>query len=294
MKCLFIFNPKSGKGKIVKKFDYIYNQLKTFYNEVECYETKASLDAYKFLLENAKHFDVIVISGGDGTLSECVSAIAKTNTQIKIGYIPSGTVNDVAKTLKISPNIKKTLQNINLDKTTPYDLMKINDNYGIYVCCFGIFTDTSYQTSQKLKNIFGKIAYVFHILKIWFKQKAIWVDIKTKDFNYCGYCSCLFALNTKYLSGFKINKNADLNDGNIDLFFIKTKSKKIRFFDKIKLFKVYIKGFKNVEKDKNIVKLYTDNIKIKFENEVPINIDGEKKLMKNFEITVVKNKIKFL
>lgn len=294
MKCLFIFNPQSGKKKIIKKLDYIFKFLKNLYTEVECYQTKAPLDAYNFLLENAKLFDVIIISGGDGTLSECVSAIAQTNTQIKIGYIPSGTVNDVAKTLKISPNIKKALEKIKLNATTPYDLMKINNNFGNYVCCFGIFTDTSYATSQKLKNIFGKIAYAFHLIKVFFKQKATWVDMKTKEMNYCGYCSCFFALNSKYLSGFKINKNAKLSDGNIDMFFIKTKSKKIRFADKIKLFKVYIKGINGINKDKTIVKLNTNNITVNFEDETPINIDGEKKMMKSFEISVAKEKIKFL
>ena len=263
------------------------------FGDVEVYATKSAMDAYNFVSENIQSFDTLVVSGGDGTLNECVSAVAKVDKEIPIAYIPSGTVNDVARTLSIPTNIKKCLKTIDKDQILSYDIMKVGEEFGLYVCCLGIFTETSYATSQKVKNIFGKLAYAFHFLKIWFKQKALNLKIQIDEDLYEGNFSCFFAVNSKSLSGFNINKNADMNDGHVDLFFIKTKSQKIRLIDKLRLFKIYLCGMDKIKENKYIKKYNAKNIKILSEENIAVNLDGEKRVMKQFEIDVIKDKIKF-
>ena len=293
MKCLFVYNPNSGKKKILSALDEVLGFLTSKFGEVEPYATKTAMDAYGYVKENVQNYDILVVSGGDGTLNECVSAVAKTQKEIPIAYIPSGTVNDVARTLEIPTNIKKCLKVIDKSQILPYDIMNVGDEFGLYVCCLGIFTETSYATSQKVKNIFGKLAYAFHFLKIWFKQKALRLEIQIGNDKHDGYFSCFFAVNSKSLSGFNINKHADMNDGNVDLFFIRTKSEKIRLLDKLRLFKVYLRGIDKVKENKYIKKYNAPNIKISSEENLAVNLDGEKREMKSFEINVIKDKIKF-
>ena len=50
MKCIFIYNPNSGKGKILKKIEYIKNQLQKKYDVVDIHSTVSRED----LLETAK------------------------------------------------------------------------------------------------------------------------------------------------------------------------------------------------------------------------------------------------
>lgn len=293
MKCVFLYNPNSGRKKIAKNLDFIVSELKAKYDEVFVYATKAGNDAYHYLKQNAKDIDVLVVSGGDGTLNECVSAICDSNQNLPIIYLPSGTVNDVARTLKIPLDAKKALKIVDSGQKNSYDILQVGDSYGLYVCCFGIFTETSYATPQKLKNIFGKIAYALYFLKILFKQKAQKLNIEVDQKKYEGYFSCLFAVNSKSLSGFKINKNADMNDGKVDCFLIRTKSSKIRLTDIFRLFKVYIQGIEKVKENKYIKKFNTSQIKVVAPKQISVNLDGEQKLMQNFEINVLKDKIQF-
>lgn len=72
-KLLFVFNPNAGKGRIK---GYLLDILKTF-NDGGCitttYPTKARKDAYDYVLAHESEYDLIVCSGGDGTLNEVVA-----------------------------------------------------------------------------------------------------------------------------------------------------------------------------------------------------------------------------
>ena len=44
MKCFYIYNPKSGKGKVFKYLNYIVENLNKIYDFVDVYESKSSID----------------------------------------------------------------------------------------------------------------------------------------------------------------------------------------------------------------------------------------------------------
>ena len=50
-------------------------------------------------------YDLIVCSGGDGTMDEVVEGMMQRKKKLPLGYIPSGTVNDFARSLKIPRNM---------------------------------------------------------------------------------------------------------------------------------------------------------------------------------------------
>ena len=79
---------------------------------------------------------------------------------VPIGYIPSGTTNDLAKSLGLSTSIIKAT--LNLVTGEPYfeDIGEFQNRYFTYVASFGAFTRVSYETPQKDKNLFGHAAYL--------------------------------------------------------------------------------------------------------------------------------------
>ena len=155
MNCIFIYNPVSGKGKIAKQLDYIVNSLKETYSQVDVYATKAAGDMARFASDAIGKYDAIVFAGGDGSFNEILQAIAKAENPPILGYIPSGTANDIGHTLKIPKNVKKALKIIKEGKEAKLDCMKVNDQYAMYVVCAGAFVSATYTTSQKLKNKFN-------------------------------------------------------------------------------------------------------------------------------------------
>ena len=50
-------------------------------------------------------YDLVVCSGGDGTLDEVVTAMMAREDKVPIGYIPTGTTNDFASSLRIPKNL---------------------------------------------------------------------------------------------------------------------------------------------------------------------------------------------
>ena len=121
-KLLFVFNPNSGKGLIKNHLMKIVQVLSEADYEVVVYPTKCAGDGYEKVLKVGKKYDVVVCSGGDGTLNEVVGAILKLEKKPKVGYIPSGSTNDFAASLNISKNMVKAAKSIAEGNVYPVDI----------------------------------------------------------------------------------------------------------------------------------------------------------------------------
>ena len=76
MKCVFIYNPNSGKGKITKKKDYIYKRLSEKFDNVEMIATEYPKHALEIASRVCEECDYLIFSGGDGTFNEIIQGIA--------------------------------------------------------------------------------------------------------------------------------------------------------------------------------------------------------------------------
>ena len=159
-KLLFVFNPKSGKGQIKNRLlDILDTFVKSGY-EVVAHPTQAKDDARLMIEKHARNYDLVVCSGGDGTLDEAVSGMMESPVKVPIGYIPAGSTNDFAASLKIPKNMLRSADIAVNGKLFPCDVGGFNEDYFSYVAAFRLFTDVSYQTSQNLKNVLGHGAYI--------------------------------------------------------------------------------------------------------------------------------------
>lgn len=78
-----------------------------------------------------------------------------------LGYIPSGTVNDVAHTLGLSRSPVEAAHQIVSGVPYAIDVGRFNqDRWFTYVAGFGAFTDVSYETPQEEKRLLGRLAYL--------------------------------------------------------------------------------------------------------------------------------------
>ena len=159
-KLLIIMNPCSGKKKANGKLAEIIDIFNRGDCDVTCFMTAGRGDATDIARERAHEFDTIVCIGGDGTFNEVISGLRAADSQTPIGYIPAGSTNDFASSLKISKNIPQAARDIVEGKPRSLDIGRFNDRYFSYIASFGAFTKTSYDTPQSLKNTLGHLAYV--------------------------------------------------------------------------------------------------------------------------------------
>ena len=82
-----------------------------------------------------------------------------------VGYIPAGSTNDFAESLKLPKNMIAAAKNLTSGYPFDCDIGRFNDDYFIYIAAFGAFTDVSYDTPQDLKNLLGHTAYIVEGIK---------------------------------------------------------------------------------------------------------------------------------
>lgn len=125
--------------------------------------------------------DAIVCCGGDGTLSSTADRLLRAGAGLPLGYIPAGTTNDFANFLGLPKEAAQAAELITTGTAEPIDIGRFGDRYFVYVASFGAFTQTSYATTQSLKNSLGHLAYVIEGIKELPTLQSYAVRVETEE-----------------------------------------------------------------------------------------------------------------
>lgn len=273
---LFIYNPQAGKGKIRSKLMDIIGILTDHGYEVTVCPTKGKRDAVKAVKEKKRRYDMVVCSGGDGTLNEVVTGMMECSKKVPIGYIPAGSTNDFAQSLGLPKNMREAARVIAEGNRFPCDVGAFNKSTFVYIAAFGIFTDVSYETPQRYKNVLGHAAYVLEGIKKIPSLKARRMRIE-----YNGEVvedEFLFGMitNSTSVGGFKkiTGKYVELNDGLLEVTLFR-KPKRPLEVNQI-MTSLVTEGM--VAEDMNaecIIYAKTDRITFSSEESISWTLDGE-------------------
>ncbi len=292
MKCVYIYNPTSGKQRNSRFKDYVVSRLNEKFDVVDCKPTGKRGDAGQFAKEACGVYDVLVISGGDGTMNEVINGLANQENRPKIGYIPTGTTNDLAHSLRISKKPKKALDIILAGNTIKHDIFKVNDKFGIYVCAFGIFTGSSYEASQKSKKHLGRLAYFKYGAKELFASKPFDLTLKYQNASLSGNFVLGIIANSRFVAGYKIDKMSTYDDGFVNVILVKTNLKKhISLTSLFRIARLFLFGMRNLRHNKKCIILKLDKFAVDVPKSTIINLDGEKGFNGSFEFEVLKQHV---
>ena len=138
-KLLFLVNPNAGQRRVNKSLTDIIGIFNEGGYEVTVFLTNGPGSGTQIVQERAKDYDLVVCA---------------------VGYIPCGSTNDFASTLKLSTDVVQAAKDIMMGAPVEYDVGRWGDRYFVYIASFGAFTRVSYTTPQNLKNALGHLAYV--------------------------------------------------------------------------------------------------------------------------------------
>ena len=267
---LLIVNPKAGKGTIKRKLPKIIKNFEKRGYEAKTVYTKVDYKPSDILKDNNKEWDLIVCCGGDGTLNELINAVMKLDKKPQIGFIPLGTMNDFARTIKLSTKKTSLAKNIHEGNIIPSDIGTFNNGYFNYVVAFGAFTPVSYVTSHKLKRRFGKLAYFIVALRYLNKIRGYKLTIEAEGEKVTDEFIFGSISNSKSIGGFEWFKRSGvkINDGEFEMLFIK-KPKNIWEYVKT----IFAILFKQHYKKQYFEYFQTDKIKITSKTNIPWTID---------------------
>ena len=289
LKCVVIYNPNSGKLTNRHDIKKIYKILENYGYDTEIKYTEYRGHA-KEITKKLKNVDLLLCAGGDGTLNEVISGNIERKDPILLGHLPLGSVNDVAHMYGMTNNTVKNIVMLLNGVSKNIDVCLINNNPFVYVACMGAFVDISYATPRKLKEKYGKLAYVIYGIK-QLKQNMQFYNIKytVNGVTEEGRFSFMFITNSNRVGGMNIKNIYDdvkLDDNKFEVLMCNIKSK----WDIIKAIH-YLKR-RELNDIPGFTYFKTDNIKLEFE-EVPASwcIDGDELVhdTKSFEIKINKD-----
>lgn len=165
---LLIINPVAGRRKARYAAFQIIDMLTRNGCKTTVFTTSQKGDAVEYVKAFGGEAQRIICCGGDGTLNEVITGLALADLHVPVGYIPTGTTNDLAHALNLPTKIDKAIYVALGDGMRGYDIGKFNDNqYFSYVSSFGAFSNASYGTPQLIKNMFGRVSYLINgVLRI--------------------------------------------------------------------------------------------------------------------------------
>ena len=270
-KMLFVFNPKAGKGKIKTHLLDIVDIFSSHNYEIIIRSTQASRDAYEKAKEYADSVDLIVCSGGDGTLDEVVTGIMEVDSSVPIGYIPAGSTNDFANSLFMPKNMIRVAEMIMAEELYHCDIGRFNQKTFAYVAAFGLFTDVSYETDQDLKNVLGHVAYVLEGVKRLFDIKSYHMKVSSEEVQVEDDFIVGMITNSRSVGGFKnlTGKNVDMNDGFFEVTLIVHPKNPLQLQE---IMTALVMAEDNTDM---IYSFKTRQLTIETDEEVPWTLDGE-------------------
>lgn len=222
-KLLFIYNPRAGKAQIKSKLADILDIFAEEEYEITVVPTRKRDDARLATAGRSKKYDLVVCSGGDGTLDEVVTGMMQSGFRTPIGYIPAGSTNDFGGSLGLPKNMVQAAQTIVSGRNFPCDVGSFNTDTFVYIAAFGLFTDVSYETEQEAKNVLGHMAYLLEGMKRLsairsFPMKVSYDDQVIEDDFIFGMIT-----NSTSVGGFKniTGKNVKLDDGVFEVTLIR-------------------------------------------------------------------------
>lgn len=270
-KLLFVYNPLSGTGQIKPKLAGIIDTFTKAGYDVVAHPTQHRADAYELVKADGSQYDHIVCSGGDGTLDETVTGMIEGNVTCNLGYIPAGSTNDFATSLKIPKNMEKAAEIAVNGRPFKCDMGDMDGSTFVYVAAFGLFTDVSYQTDQGLKNMLGHAAYILEGAKRLGQIQSFHVKVEANG--NCYEDDWVFGMvsNSRSIGGMSnlSGKNVELDDGVFEVMLIKMPRNPIEFNDTLGCLLRQEIDFEHVYSFKSA------DIKFIFDEATDWTIDGE-------------------
>ncbi|MBT3881289.1 MAG: hypothetical protein HON76_07635 [Candidatus Scalindua sp.] len=292
-KALFLINPVSGKlsGQSLK--DCIVTELNGVLDRGSYDIGYSEKDIEKQCKNILSNYEIVVVAGGDGTISQIVKVITCLEKKPKLGIIPIGTGNDLANSIGIlhlykSQGLGALLKMILRCKVMRMDVLSLGNKF-IFTNYFGIGNDAKISNdfdrlrhmpvfrnicrciSNKgfygllaLKNIFYRIPFE---IEIRYENENATTEVATIGKGLCG----ILITNTKvYAGGVEISSKCRMNDGKFEVTVIRSMWEWIHLFFALLL----KKPLDTVTR--NLMQFQTDRLELDFTGDTYCQVDGEK------------------
>ncbi|MDO5712926.1 MAG: diacylglycerol kinase family lipid kinase [Tissierellia bacterium] len=292
-KVKIIANPTSGREYSLLKVNQLINYMSEDPWDIHLLFTHKRGDG----IEYAKHYhgeDLIVCCGGDGTLNEVVNGIYQSGRDTPLAILPSGTVNDFGTYLDLPQDAKSFYKLLCRNHKIHVDMGLAGDRAFINVAAGGLLTEVAYTVSEDSKAVLGRIAYYVEGAKeilgsIGRPREGVELEVTVDDKVFSVNATLFIIANSTSVGGFKnLAPTAEIHDGLMDVIILKN----VELNEALEILGSFTLG-KHIHHDK-VIYIQTDEISIKSDRPLIVDVDGEKTGELPMTFRVVKNALTLL
>ena len=225
--------------------------------------------------------DMIIVGGGDGTISAVVDHGVKNDVLFAI--LPLGTSNSFARSLNMPLDLKTAIEVIKVGKVKQIDLGKIGDDYFANTANIGLSVEVNRSVNDNFKKSFGRLAYL--PLAIWNLLTFAPFDVTvTTSIGVAKYkCIEILIANGSFQGGVPLALNANLGSGKLVMKIFLCNNWK----DKVNLLGYwFLSLFRHNIRNKRIKQFGFNAAKIETNLPMYVDIDGEATIKTPIDVTV--------
>jgi len=185
-KTFIVVNPVAGVSQSETVREKIESALQAKEIPFEVYETTGK-DNFKQIIQNAaqRGFKLVIVAGGDGTLSGVVDGLV--DTQIPLLILPTGTWNALAQALNIPLQFDAAIELLFQEHSIQtIDAMNVDKNYYVLSISAGVGARTLKAVKREEKRRFGRLAElrsaIVHVLEFRSHTFEVKIDGKFTKF----------------------------------------------------------------------------------------------------------------
>lgn len=270
-KILLAYNPVSGSAVFRKNLDVIIENFQRRKILLTLYRTRKENAAEEFAeCVKISGAEGVIAAGGDGTLHRVINWLKKSEINLPVGVIGSGTSNDFATHLEL--DAEKIFDAVAENKIRPVDLGLVNGaEFFINVASAGVFTSIAHEVDARQKNSLGKLAYYLRGLGELKNFKSATFQIRADSQNFEVDAFLFLVLNSPAVAGLKkITATTKIDDGKLDFLALKKSPPR----NLINLAQKILSG-KCIEDDENIFYIQAKTFEINSAENLISDFDGE-------------------
>lgn len=222
-KMLLTANIHAGKGTVGNRLPGVIDYYVSQGWDVTVHTTQGRSELVDYLTENACGYEMLVSSGGDGTLNETINGLMACSAPPILSYLPAGTVNDFASSLKIPKDMAEAARLLENGVPRRVDLGLFGEQYFSYVAAFGAFTDVAYQTPQAAKQVWGRLAYLVEGVKRLPSLRSYHMKLSADGFELEDDFLYGMVSNSTSVGGFRFHEQlgVSMDDGVLELALVR-------------------------------------------------------------------------
>jgi diacylglycerol kinase (ATP) len=214
MRYVIITNPVSGRLNLDQKRRLLDKAARILDAKVVGLDVKTREEYTACAKEVSSSVDILVVAGGDGSVSDVINAVDTSETPI--AYLPLGSGNALAHGLKYPLGITRAARRIREGRIREYDLILCDGRKKAVLASVGIEgTVLRLRDHYLARGVKGLTAYSRAFFEAYFHHHrpfSLEMDIEDKPFRMSNLLSVLIVKHPCYGYGLNLVPHARLDD----------------------------------------------------------------------------------